>query len=249
MNKGHGPRSRASLVVQNKSLYSHNLLYEKRWGKAGRKKNLVPLDNQDSFPYVKIKYSLNIAFLVLLDHQSEFYLRLFESQCSPAWLCLPQLQARFLFLAPIRIASLILNVNRRDGRDGLSTGPQHRCEQHYWQCSPGFAGHRCLIQQCRGRKIFYWSRRVQGTHPVMEAELCLPPSHTKTWHPACLRGFKKPLRDGEGCGGLTQSWVATTLEAFREDGCGCCIGTFGPGCQRGCVCYCRGVHCLPLLGY
>lgn len=178
-----------------------------------------------------------------------FFLRLSETHCSPARLCLPQLQACFFSPALIGIASLVQNVNRRHKRDGLSIGPCHGCEHRYGQRSPGFAGDGCPIRQCKRRKIFGWPGSVRGTQRAKEAELCLLPSHAKAWHPACLRGFKTSLRAGEVRGGLMQGWVATTLEAFREEGCSCCIGTFGPGCQRGCVCYCRGVHCLPLLGY
>lgn len=86
--------------------------------------------------------------------------------------------------------------------------------------------------------------------PRKQSCACYPPMLKRDTQRVCVcEGLKKPLRAGEVRGGLMQGWVATTLEAFREEGCSCCIGTFGPGCQRGCVCYCRGVHCLPLLGY
>lgn len=192
MNESHGLWPRAGSVVQNKSLYSHKLLFEKGGGEIKKEgKPLTISAEQNSFSYVKIKYSLILAFLALaLSPKWFFFLSLSETHCSPARLCLPQLRARFLSPAPIRISSLIRNGNRRDKRDGLSTSPHHRCEHRYWQQSPGFAGDGLPIRQHKGSEIFGWSGRARGTHPAGEEELCPLPSHAKAWHPACLRGFK-----------------------------------------------------------
>lgn len=108
-----------------------------------------------------------------------------------------------------------------------------------------------LAQSYSAKRAKYLDGRVEHKAPNLPGKqscACCPPTLKRdTQH--VWEGLKDPSGLGRSAGGLTQGWVATTLEAFREEGCSCCIGTFGPGCQRGCVCYCRGGHCLPLLGY
>lgn len=84
-------------------------------------------------------------------------------------------------------------------------------------------------------------RGRQGWQTVHPWPKMLPLNHA--------RWSLKKMCVGDIVGGLRQGWAAAALAAFGGEGCSCCIGTFGPRCQRGCACCCRGAHCLPLLGY
>lgn len=84
-------------------------------------------------------------------------------------------------------------------------------------------------------------RGWRGWQAVQPRPRILPPNHA---------GWSlKKMRVEDIIGRLRQGQAAAALAAFGGEGCSCCIGTFGPRCQRGCARCCRGAHCLPLLGY